>query len=514
MNQPDTSRPNVLLISSDQQIFNAIGTQNPAIRTPSLDRLAREGTEFTRAYTPSPVCTPARASIITGQYPSTHGGWTIGAKMPETCTTVGSVLSGHGYDTTLVGKAHFQPLASAPGYESIECPPTLRDLAFWEAFNEKHTPWYGFGHVETCRNHADESHVGGHYAIWMRDHGLTNWADYFNAPDTPDAPDAEREGAWDLPQAFHYSTWTAERTIANIQRSKDSGKPFFIWSSFHDPHPPYLVPEPWASMYDPAEVPIGRLEPGELDHMPPPHRWTQDASADWSVFEEPGGNACHGYHYHGHDEDALRRRTAIYYGMVSLMDQQIGRVLDALAESGMAENTLVIFTSDHGHYLGQHGLIAKGPFHYEEGIRVPMLVKYPGVVPDGRQSPAIQSLVDLMPTVLDMAGVDAPRGMQGVVQTACWTGQTEKVRNNAIVEMRHQPTRIHLRTYINDRYKLTVYRNHEGWGELFDLVDDPRELHNRFDDPAYKDIKLKLMHQLINADLEREPLWMPRLAPA
>ncbi len=509
-------RPNVLLITSDQQLYDTLGFKNPHIKTPNLDRLAREGADCTRAYTVNPVCTPTRASLATGVYPSVHGAWTIGVKLPEDVPTLGQRFLDAGYDTTLVGKAHFQPLASGdrPGEESIESHPFLRDRDFWRNFNDQRTPWYGFSHVETCRNHTDEAHAGGHYGLWLEEKGLSNWEDYFDP--IPPAPSKKRYGSWDLPEEYHYSAWTAERTIANIERSVKNDKPFYLWSSFHDPHPSYLVPEPWASMYDPADMPIGKLHVNddgttELDKMPPPVRMTQEEGADWSVFKEEGGQGLHGYHRHPDNEDKKRKDMAIYYGMTSFMDQQIGRILDKLDELGIADNTLIVFTSDHGHYIGHHGLVAKGAFHYDEGIRVPFLVRYPGKVPAGQTIDALQSLIDLPSTFLSACGIEVPGFMQGVDQLPCWAGDADKARDDLIVEMRHNPTTVHLRTYIDERYKLTLYRGHPDWGELFDLQDDPGETDNKFGDPAYAAVKAALMHKWLNAEIAREPTRMPRV---
>ena len=257
-------RPNILLITSDQQHFDTLGVTNPRIKTPALDRLAHEGVRFDRAYCVNPVCSPSRSTIITGLYPAWHHCWTIGVKLPEDVPTLGDILHEHGYATTLVGKAHFQPLASAPGSVSLECQPILRDLEFWRGF---HGPWYGFGHVEVARNHADESHAGQHYAIWMEQQGLKNWRDYFWPwPYSPEDM-RKRRHSWDLPEQYHYSKWTADRTIANIERAVDLDKPFFMFTNFHDPHPPYLVPEPWASMYDPDDMAPGKLAEGELERL-------------------------------------------------------------------------------------------------------------------------------------------------------------------------------------------------------------------------------------------------------
>lgn len=506
-----TTRPNILLITSDQQHWDTLGVSNRRIKTPALDRLCREGTRFTRAYCPNPVCSPTRASIITGQYPSLHGCWTIGVKLPEDVPTVGEILSANGYRTSLIGKAHFQPTASRPGSESLEAQPTLRDLEFWRGFGG---PWYGFDHIEVARNHADESHAGQHYAIWMEERGLPNWRDYFQ----PVSPEEKRKAVkrqhhWDLPEQFHYTTWTGERTIAQMEESAATDTPFFCWASFHDPHPPYLVSEPWASMYRPEDMEPGELTPGEHDANPPTFGLTQRERPDFSPWKEEFGS--HGFQSHLHRREKLQQDIAIYYGMISFIDDQVGRILNRLDELGMAENTIVVYSTDHGHFIGQHGLIAKGAFHYEDMIRLPFIVRYPGVVPAGMESDALQSLVDLAPTFLHYAGLPIPGIMQGVDQHAAWEGaaQDAKVRSWAMVENRHQPTRLHLRTYVDQRYKITVYRD-APYGELFDLQDDPGEFHNRWHDPTYADRKRELLLQFVQADIQREPTRMPRIAGA
>ncbi|GAB3754074.1 sulfatase-like hydrolase/transferase [Microlunatus parietis] len=258
----DTARPNLLLITTDQQHYECLGVRTPALSTPNLDRLAADGALFDRAYCPNPLCSPSRSSIITGQYPSSHGCWTIGTKLDEERPTVSGLLSNAGYATSLIGKAHFQPLASTPEQTSLEAPPRFRDLDFWRGY---HGPHYGFEHVELARNHADEAWAGQHYALWMEEQGLPNWREYFRS----EQQEPGRRHRWDLPEEFHYTTFVAERSVAAIERATAEDRPFFTWASFQDPHPPYLVPEPWASLHDPADVTVGRLEPGELEAMPP-----------------------------------------------------------------------------------------------------------------------------------------------------------------------------------------------------------------------------------------------------
>ena len=198
--------------------------------------------------------------------------------------------------------------------------------------------------------------------------------------------------------------------------------------------------------------------------------------------------------------------------MTSFMDQQIGRILDSLDELGIADNTIVVFTTDHGHFLGQHGLFYKGAFHYEDLLRLPFIVKMPGQQ-GKRTSEAIQSLVDLAPTFLDAAGQEIPGRMTGVSQLDVWNGASEAARDYAVCEFRHQPTKLHLRTLIENRYKITVYRN-QPYGELFDLQDDPEERRNLWDNPDFADVKNQMMRKMVDAALDCEPTRYARIAGA
>ncbi len=505
------SKLNILLITSDQQHWNTLGQFNPEIQTPALDKLAADGTTFTRAYCPNPTCTPTRASIITGKYPSQHGAWSLGTKLPESESTVGERFREAGYRTALVGKAHFQPLQSTEDYPSLEAYPRLQDLDFWADFDR---PFYGFDHVELARNHTDEAHVGQHYALWMEEKGLREWRDYFLQP--TGKVESQRH-KWLIPERFHYNAWIAERSNALLSRFHEAGDSFFLWASFFDPHPKYLAPEPWDTMYDPADVTVPSAAPGEhadrgrVDTAPsPPHlQLTQQPDPDYSAWEEPNGNGCHGFHSHLHDRDELAKDIACYYGMVSCMDKYIGAIIEHLDELGLAENTLVVFTSDHGHYFGQHGLIAKGAFHYDDGLRVPMIARLPGKIPAGKVSHSLQSLVDYAPTFLDICELDIPGDMTGASQLAVWQGDNASAREHVIIENRHQPTTLHLKTFINERYKLTLYFNRD-YGELYDLRDDPGEVYNLWSDEA---LRASLTEEFLRAEmLKEEPLTEASLA--
>jgi arylsulfatase A-like enzyme len=499
-------KPNILLITSDQQHWNTLGLDNPEISTPNLDRLAKQGTLFERAYCPNPTCTPTRASLLTGQWPSQHGAYTLGTKLIEDRPTMNQVWSENGYRTGLVGKAHFQPLKGTDEFPSLESYPLLQDLEFWKNYEGS---FYGFDDFELARNHTDEAHVGQHYALWMESKGLNNWRDYFSKP--TGNMDSQRH-KWNIPEAYHYNTWIAERTNHYLAAYQEADQPFFLWTSFFDPHPSYLVPEPWDTMYDPAEITIPEGRPGEHLNGSPFYQLAMDPNPNADTYGIHG-KWMHGVHSHVHSKEDLAKNIAVYYGMVSCLDKYVGVILDKLESLGMAENTLVVFTSDHGHYYGHHGLIAKGPFHYEDGVRVPMLVRWPGEVPAGERSGAIQSLVDFPVTMLAAAGIEKPHFMSGVDQLASWKDSSKKLRAHTLVENNHEPGMAELKTFINDRYKLTVYRAFD-CGELYDLAEDPDEFFNRWDDPDYALVKTELLQAFVQAEMAKEVLPMPRIAPA
>ncbi len=516
---------NFLFITSDQQHFITMGYNNPDIKTPNLDRLADSGMISDRAYCPNPTCTPTRASMITGTYPSQHGAWTLGTKLPENTQTLGDILKDNGYATTLIGKAHFQPLAQTKEFSSLESYPIMQDLDFWKKYQDS---FYGFENIELLRNHTTESHVGQHYAIWLEEKGYSDWRDYFLTPtgnmdssvykrleaivtEQGNMLGAERNwGKWDIPLDAHYNTFISERTNYYLEEYKRTNKPFFLWASFPDPHPEYFVPEPYASMYDPKEINLQLLMDNEVTN--PLITKTQEENPDFSNFEESEWS-IHGCHSHLQDEDELRKDAALYYGMVTYLDEHIGIILDKLDELELTNSTLVMFTTDHGHYFGQHGLIRKGPFHFEDGIKVPFITSLPNKVKSKVRSDALLSLVDITPTVLDILEIAIPLHMTGLSQKPMLYGEVDKVRDWVICENKHEQNNLNMRTYINERYKITVYQKHD-FGDLYDLQTDPLELNNLWDNPEYQNLKLIMLQEYIDAELQKESIFMPRIKQA
>lgn len=518
-------KKNFLLLTSDQQHFMTMGYNNPQITTPNLDRLATSGMISDRAYCPNPTCTPTRASMITGTYPSQHGAWTLGTKLPDDTLTLGDLLLDNGYSTTLVGKAHFQPLASTIEHPSLESYPLLQDLEFWKTYNRK---FYGFETIELLRNHTTEAHIGQHYGLWLEAKGFSQWKDYFLNPTgnmdgnhfrrleaivkaNGNMLGTERTwGAWDIPLEAHYNTWISERTNYYLEQSKVDNKPFFIWASFPDPHPEYFVPEPYASMYDPQTIDLQLLMEAEVSN--PLVERAHQLKPDFSPFRESEWE-IHGCHSHRQELSELRKDVALYYGMVTYLDLHIGHILDKLDDLELTSSTLVMYTTDHGHFYGQHGLIRKGPFHYEDAIKVPFISSMPGVIQSEIRSNSLLSLVDITPTVLDLLGLEVPLQMTGVSQLSVLTGEAQSVREWIICENRHERNNLNMRTFVNDRYKLTVYQKHD-FGDLYDLQTDPLELNNLWDNPEYQNLKLELLQLYIDAELEKEVVSMPRIKQA
>lgn len=497
-------KPNLLLITTDQQHFHTIrALGNSVIRTPNLDRLVREGVAFERAYVANPVCSPSRSSIITGQYPSRHKCWNIGVALDSNVRTIGDELREAGYRTGLFGKAHFQPVGAK---DSFEARPHIHDRAFWKRWNG---PYYGFQRAELVHGHADEDLAHGmHYGVWLEERGVDPKR-YFG----PDG--GYREGSWDIPEELHYTRWTADRAMAFMEEGTADGSPFFAWCSFQDPHNAYLCPEPWNSMYAAGDMPPFHEREGEMEDKPAIHRhliegrlneFSVGATKDPS--HDTAGIQCLGHTNASIGTDRAKRWLASYYAMISLIDHHVGRMLDKLDELGVADNTLIVFTSDHGDYAGNHGMWLKGPIHYEDIVRVPFVARWTGRLPAGTRTPALLSLVDLAPTLLEACGLTPPEGMQGISQWSVFRRPDRPVRAWCLVENRAEPG-FYVKTLVAERYKLNYYLQSRE-GELYDLLEDPHEYVNLYDRPDYAGIRTNMLMQMVDAYGELEPPYPVR----
>ncbi|KKK91740.1 hypothetical protein LCGC14_2709910, partial [marine sediment metagenome] len=346
-----------------------------------------------------------RSTIATGRLPRNHGCWSNGIRLPEDELTLADVLGGEGYHTALLGKAHFQNFGHGKDVPPAEAGMEARDAWQSSALSTDWTgPYYGFKDVRLVIGHGVDNLRWAHCGDWVRE----NFPDAIEqiderAPSPTGAPQCWTSG---VPAEAHSSSWLGRIGADYLRRMAAEGKPFFLWASFPDPHHPFVPPRPYDTMYDPADVVMPRFGAEALADKP----------AHFREAYEGGGRQWEGISMGDRlaevTEGQLREILARTYGMITLVDENVGRLLGALDETGLAERTVVIFTSDHGDLMGDCGLIFKGPFLLEGLINVPMIWRVPGAAAGARQSGLMNSC-DIAPTVLDLLGVEVPGVMDG-----------------------------------------------------------------------------------------------------
>lgn len=468
--------PNVLWICTDQQRYDTIGALgNAHIRTPNLDRLAATGVAFTRAYCQSPVCTPSRASMLTGRYPSAINVNRNGnAYFPAEVPLVTKVLADAGYDCGLAGKLH---LAAAWNGQEQRTDDGFR--CFWYS----HSPVQGFRR-------------GNQYTDWLEERGALPRAMELDADGRPLGYRP------DIPVDLHQTTWCAERAIEFMTQPRR--RPWLMCVNIYDPHSPFDAPAQYRDRYRTADLPPPLFSPSDAD--------VQRRLADvyfQSTFTPPGA--------------ADLERKASYYGMIELVDEQVGRMLDALDRSGQRDTTLVIFTSDHGEILGDHGLGAgKGCRFYEGLVRVPLIFSWPGVIGSGLLADALVELVDIAPTLAELAGVTLGHvDGRSLVPILTGTGDPGKHRTHVRCEYydalnpwpveeneRHVPAWATM--YRDHAHKLVVHHGLD-YGELYDMRTDPSEFDNLWDRPDAREIKTELLKHSFDATITVADVGPPRL---
>jgi arylsulfatase A-like enzyme len=479
------ARPNILFITTDQHRADCLGMMGRRVRTPHLDLLAQQGTLFTACITPNLVCQPARASILTGLLPRTHGVCDNGIDLPEAPARQGfaALLAQAGYDTALIGKAHFATAHTFAPTGTPECRHSMHMYGpNWTG------PYMGFQRVEL----VVEGHntfppmappYGQSYEAWYHGDGLGALKDALyreNAgPEVGGAPQTWHSA---LPPAWHNSAWIADRSIAFLQERRD--RPFCLWASIPDPHHPFDCPVPWSLLHPPASVDLPEHRTLDLDSRPWWHRASLEGVPNLADPKLREFRAKHSRTPVLTDAQ-LREVIANYYGMIALADHNIGRMLTELGRLGLAENTLVVVASDHGDWLGDHGLLLKGPMPYEGLLRVLCLMRGPGM-PAGARCGEPVSTLDLGATFLEMAGIERPAPWHS--RSLLPVARGEERREYAYSEWDLSDSRcgvpLALRTVRTQRWKLTVEAI-SGAAEMYDLESDPGEMRNLADVPAH-----------------------------
>jgi arylsulfatase A-like enzyme len=458
-------RPNILLLYTDQQRWDALGANgNPDIQTPHLDRLARQGLNLDRFFVQNPVCMPSRVSMLTGQYPATLGIVRNGVPVPQSTVALPHLLRNYGYASANIGKLHFLPHANRDH----------RDVH----------PSYGFDHLEISDEPGCYEDA---YRAWVRrkapdqlgqisvglppatevwqgtmgiDDGIQHPEQRFPKEPIPFAADSD----------LTHSAFVAEQTMAYLcAHGAQRRAPFFLIAGFYSPHSPWVAPQQFIDLYDPETLTLPAL-PAAIDAQR-----TRGAFSDRE----------------------LRAARQGYYAMVSEVDHHVGRILDCLEALELAENTIVVFTSDHGEWLGEHLRYGKGYPGHDCVTRVPCIVRWPeGLANPGRTAHDLVEAVDLVPTLLDCTGIPVPYHLQGRSFLALLEGRDYVPRTCALTEMNGWKT---VRT---DRFRYVAEA--DGGESLYDLGADPGAYHNVASDPNCAEALAMARHELITGLLGRE----------
>ncbi|QPP06051.1 sulfatase-like hydrolase/transferase [Streptomyces bathyalis] len=454
---------NLLFLMTDQHRVDTLGCYgNPHVATPHLDGLAATGTRFDRSYTPTAICTPARASLLTGQAPFRHRllanyERNVGylEDLREDAFTFAGALRERGYQLGLIGKWHGGTHRNAASY-GFDGP----DLPGW------HNPV----------DHPD-------YLAYLEERGLPPYriSGHVRGTTPNGNPGNLLAARLHQPVEATFEHYLATRAIEQLDQYAADGRPFFLATHFFGPHLPYLLPDAYFDLYDPDLVELPESIAETFEGKPPVQR---NYSEHWTFDTMP--------------IEVTRKLIAVYWGYVTLIDEQIGRILTRLDELGLSDDTSVFFTADHGEFTGAHRLHDKGPAMYEDIYRIPDIVRIPGAAPQVRNE--LVTLTDCTATILDLAGCDTGPAVDSRSLVPLVRGEHPPWAADLVAEFHGHHFPYPQRMLRDERYKLVV--NPESVNELYDLVQDPSELHNRYPHPEFAPVRRRMLRRLY--DLLRE----------
>ena len=464
-------RPNVIFIMTDQERYDTIGALGfPWMKTPNLDRLMHEGVSFDRCFCTAPSCAPARASLFCGDWPHRAGvlrnghHWQLPSWIEQ--------FRDAGYHTINLGKMHTQPVDDACGF-------TQRFIVE----NKDRPLWASIG--------------GYYYDEWQRflfQNGVKFPDREWYRSKHPDYETGLGAYPWPLEERYHPDQYVGDLACWFIDQwpSKD---PMFLQIGFPGPHPPYDPPQRYIDMYEDVDIPVPDVTREELDGQP----WPQQSYRKEMV---EGNHDAVKWHDQPSKEQ-LRRLRKHYAANMTLIDEQIGRIIAKLREKGYLDNAIIVFTSDHGDNLGDHGHIQKWTF-YDEIIRMPTIAWAPGRLPAGERYDGMIEQFDIAAMLLEFAGLrlqeSSPARSAGDLVRGTWSGRDAVFAEHGPDALQHEVDYMHMvRT---DRWKLVRYKERD-FGELYDLESEAGETRNLWDDPEYRDVKLELLAKLL--DLHAPP---------
>jgi arylsulfatase A-like enzyme len=445
------NKPNIVIITTDQQRFDALGVMdNPIIKTPNLDALAREGALFETAVTPSPLCMPARACLVTGLPASKLG--IMENETPQSGyqkDTIPSQLHSAGYWCQAIGKMHFsnKPYDQSYGMDNMILSEETRGIRL-----AKNTE-------DICLDDYDR---------YLHQNKMWGWDKPIEIGYNEIKPLVNP-----LPKKFHVTQWCGDQTVNWLENDRPKNNPFFLWTSFVKPHVPYDCPEHLVGLYDNADF---------------PQAWVPDQKNE---FENPFLDSYRkGKEFGLYSAEAKKMALSNYYANITFIDEQVGRILETLEKEGLCENTLVLFTSDHGDLMGDHGLWYKS-FGYEGSLRIPLLLRWPGHIAANTRCREIVSLLDIYPTILSVAGLTVTKAQKRGNNLLSLLEGTQSC-NFVFSEVMNAPYYMaHVRT---KEWKYLFYQN-GGYEELFYLPDDPHELVDLSHFSEFEIIKSELKKQ-------------------
>lgn len=463
---------NIVIILCDELRKDSLQCYgNSYCKTPNIDGLANDGVLFNRCYAANPICMPNRMSIFTGMYPRNHGLWTNGLLINENSNNLGNHFIKNGYTTASKGKIHFEPYEALS--ESREC------MEKWKDENYRFDgSYWGFENIEMTLAHT---RLLSHYKDWIVEKGGC----------IEDLYGGETTGnncyLSNIPCKYHSSTFVGDRSVEYINEYSKKDKPFVLVASFPDPHHPFDPPRDLIekTAYDDIDMPIGNAE----DIESRPIHYTQHSQGIWSRGGLTGDKGTI------IDEKTTKLRREYTYAMIELIDNNIGRIIKSLKDNDIYDDTIVVFTSDHGELLGDHGLWYKGPFFYEGLISVPLIIK--DNVNYNKVNNNLFSSIDIYPTLCDMVGIEIPYYVDGISQKKN-IDEEISCRDYCLTEYRNGYGDIDCASMalILKDYKYTRYQNKDE--ELTDLANDPDELKNVINDERYHEIVNKMRLDMLD----------------
>ena len=483
---------NIIVIIADQLRLDHLGFAGKVpVRTPNIDALAARGHQFNRTYVANPVCMPNRATIMTGQWPSAHGLRTNGLPLHPDSETFARALRRSGFATAAVGKLHFQPMGY--GYEDYQLDQIKAAISdLWEQsvtgpFGEGFESWedfdrhasddvvippdyYGFDDVALVSGHGDR--ISGNYVAWARDRG-------FDPMTQAGRKNAKtRYAGWNhvyessVPAALHVTSYVTEEAINRIESYAEAGDPFLLFVSYPDPHHPFAPPSEYFDRHKPEDMPLP-------ESFADGHQTSPDYIRE--IVARRGSPDIDPMMVWAPTEDQFRHALAAELGSIEFIDESVGRILNSIQQLNLEDDTLIVFTSDHGDMFGDHGLILKHFTHYDAVIRVPLIMSGAGIGAGIHQE--LTSSADIAPTLVDLAGVGRMPRAQGQSLTSLMRGSDSHWREAVLVEedqpygLPNLPGPVRIRTVVTNGFRFTRVAG-TSISELYDRGQDPLEMRN------------------------------------